>query len=347
MARVAIERGLNWLLEKQHERGSWSNRKLPALTALPMMAFVRSDHPRKDAAVVPARAFILKSVQKNGGIYHKSPISITGGLQTYNTAICMTALHLLNDPELAPVVLDARKFLSGMQRLDGSERNGGFGYNRKGFMSRPDLNNTTYALEAMRLTQDLEDIRGNGEMTVDIDWGAALKFLQRLQVDPTATSTDAGGFSYSFADPKGGTRTNAQDEVVFSAYGSMTYSGLLAMIYAQLPRSDPRVRSAVEWAARHWDLEENPGMGANGLFFFYSVLGKALNAYGVDELQGEGDGNIKWREDLIREVAARQILDDTGESGHWINTESKRFLEGDPVLVTSYSLLALLFALGK
>jgi squalene-hopene/tetraprenyl-beta-curcumene cyclase len=312
-----------------------------------MMAFARSDHPDKEQVLARARAFLLKNVRDDGGIYYKSAISITGGLQTYNTAICMTGLHLLDDPELAPVVLAARKFLAATQRLDGSQRDGGFGYNRKGFMSRPDLNNTTYALEAMRLTQDLEDLRAQGEMTVDIDWGAALKFLQRLQVDPGAESEDAGGFNYTFSDPKAGTRTNAQDEIVFNAYGSMTYSGLLAMIYAQLPRSDPRVRSAVDWAARHWSLDENPGMGSSGLFFFYNVLGKALNAYGVDELPSAGSENIKWREDLIKKVAARQIVDESGTTGHWVNTESKRFLEGDAILVTSYSLLALLFALGK
>ncbi len=346
-AHAAIERGLNWLIELQDERGSWSNRKMPALTALPMMAFVRSDHPEKDHVLARARAFLLKNVRDDGGIYYKSVLSITGGLQTYNTAICMTGLHLLNDPKLAAVVLNARTFLAATQRLDGSDRNGGFGYNRKGFMSRPDLNNTTYALEAMRLSQDLEDLRAGGEMTVDIDWGAALKFLQRLQVDPAAASADAGGFNYTFADPKAGTHTNAQDEIVFNAYGSMTYSGLLAMLYAQLPRSDPRVRSAVDWAARHWSLEENPGMGASGLFFFYNVLGKALNAYGVDELPTEDDTRINWREALIRKVVAEQIIDDSGTAGHWVNGESKRFLEGDPILVTSYSLLALLFALGK
>ena len=52
----------------------------------------------------------------------------------------------------------------------------------------------------------------------------------------------------------------------------MTYAGLLAMIYANVSPQDVRVRSALDWAMRQWSLEENPGMGQEGLYFFCQFL---------------------------------------------------------------------------
>lgn len=346
-AEQALRRGLDWLAEQQHERGSWSSPRLPALTGLPLTAFARSEHPRRAAVVKKASAFILANVHADGGIYYKAPISITGGLTTYNTAICMAALNALDDPELAPVILKARRFIAASQRLDDSGRHGGFGYNRSGRMSRPDLNNTTYAVEAMRLTQHLEDRRTPGGSAIDLEWDAALRFLKRLQNDPNAGNKDAGGFHYNLTEPMAGTETNKEDVLTLRAYGSMTYSGLLALIYADVERSDPRVRSAFDWAGRHWTLEENPGMGARGLFFFYYVLSKALRAYGAEQIAVGKEPPIRWREELLRRLVALQIVDETADTGYWINAQSKKFMEGNAVLVTAYALLALQNALAR
>jgi squalene-hopene/tetraprenyl-beta-curcumene cyclase len=40
------------------------------------------------------------------------------------------------------------------------------------------------------------------------------------------------------------------------SYGTMTYAGLLSLIYADVKKNDPRVQAAVDWLSRHYTLEE-------------------------------------------------------------------------------------------
>ena len=92
-ARAALDRGLQWLLSKQQEDGHWSNRDFPALTALPLWALVKGE-PADKEAVQKAVKYILSCVHDNGAIYVEPKEDRKGGgLSTYNTAICMIALH--------------------------------------------------------------------------------------------------------------------------------------------------------------------------------------------------------------------------------------------------------------
>ncbi len=45
---------------------------------------------------------------------------------------------------------------------------------------------------------------------------------------------------------------------------------------------------------------------------------------------------MNWRRDLALKTLANQAND-----GSWVNAKSNRWMENDPILVTSYSLLAL------
>ena len=60
----------------------------------------------------------------------------------------------------------------------------------------------------------------------------------------------------------------------------MTYAGLKSMIYAGVKKDDPRVKAAYEWVQKHYTLDENPGMGGNGLYYYYHTFAKALDAIG-------------------------------------------------------------------
>ena len=53
------------------------------------------------------------------------------------------------------------------------------------------------------------------------------------------------------------------------AYGSMTYAGMQSLIYANVDKNDPRVKLALKWLENSYNLDENPGMGVQGLYYYY------------------------------------------------------------------------------
>ncbi|MFC1498510.1 prenyltransferase/squalene oxidase repeat-containing protein [Verrucomicrobiota bacterium] len=337
---AAIDRSLDWLADKQKKDGSWSNGDFPALTALSLQSFAKGSHPKQKEVIDKAVKYILSHVQKNGGIYKKIEGRKGGGLSNYNTAICMTALHSTGDKSLTRVIQNARKFIAGTQHLGDDDYKGGFGYDRKTGREYTDLLNTFYSLQGMATTADVEDTRPKGEQKVDINWAETVKYIERMQNKPESGKNDAGGFFYKPDESKAGTTTNKQGVVVLRSYGSMTYAGLLAMIYANVSREDTRVQSAFKWSAEHWSLEENPGMGAQGLYFFYNVLTKSLSSYGADLIPREDGSYVNWKIELAKKLVSSQKIDPETGHGYWINQEG-RFWEQDPVLCTAYAVLAL------
>jgi len=337
---ATINRGLDWLIAHQNKDGSWSNPSFPALTALPARALLQGRTPAAGAAVDKGIKHILTAVNDDGGIYKHVPGRKGGGLSNYNTAICISTLHASGRKSLTGVILNARKFLAGAQHFGDDVYNGGFGYDRQTKRAYTDLLNTYYTVTAMRETQGIEDLRDKSEKRVDINWNKTLKFVERMQNKPDTTADDAGGFVYNPTDPKAGTTTNAAGVVVFRSYGSITYAGMLALMYAEVSRDDPRVQSAFDWASRHWSLDENPGMGPEGLYFFYNVLTRALSATGHDLVPLTDGSFVNWKAEVAKKLVATQVIDpDTGQ-GYWVN-KTGRYWENDPILVTSYSLLAL------
>jgi squalene-hopene/tetraprenyl-beta-curcumene cyclase len=285
-------------------------------------------------------AYLLSCVQPDGGIYRTVSGQKGGGLGNYNTAICMTALYATRDKSLVPVVLKAREFVAATQHAGDDIYQGGFGYDARTGRAYTDMLNTFYSVEAMTVTAGAEELRPAGEKRADIDWKATISFLERMQNAGDAPADDRGGFVYNPTDPKGGTVTNAQGVVTFRSYGSITYAGMLSLIYANVNRTDPRVASALDWASRHWTLDENPGMGAEGLFFFYNILTRSLAACGVDLVPQSGGSAVDWRVELARKLISLQKVDPESGHGYWMN-EAGRYWENNPVLVSSYALLAL------
>ena len=345
-ARAAMGKGAAWLAAQQQADGHWALADSPALTGLSMWALQRSDPAAYRSAIDRALVFVLTSVQEDGSIWRRPSMQRKGGgLANYNTAVCMTALHALGRPELVPVVQNARAYLSKMQYLGPGSYRGGMGYDTDQGRPYADLSNSYMAYEAMRLTQDVEDLRTAGEPKADLDWAAAREFLAQIQnlkgVNTNSwASEDAdneGGFAYS--PGAGASTTNADGKVTLRSYGSMTYAGLLALIYAQVDAQDARVQSAKDWASRHWSLDENPGMGQEGLYYFFNVLTKSLAAAGDDTLALPDGRTVAWREEVVRRLIALQKPD-----GFWVN-ENNRWWEADPNLVTAYTLLALATAM--
>ena len=353
-AQQAVQQGTQWLLAQQQPEGFWSNKDFPALTALPLWALAQSGTTNRPA-IDKAVAYILSCAHEDGSIWREPSVKQKGGgLANYNTAICMAALNALGRAELIPVIQKARAFIAKSQHLGDDIYKGGMGYDPETGRPYADLSNSYIAYEAMRLTENVEDLRKEGDPKADLDWKAAQEFIERVQNrtesnDQPWASDDPenkGGFAYKPDSSQAGSVTNADGKICFRSYGSMTYAGLLSFIYAEVDRQDPRVVSAFDWAARHWTLDENPGMGQQGLYYFYNVLAKALLLNGQSELKMP-DGSVKnWRAELTKKIWSLRREDPAGGGAHWVNDEN-RWWEGDPVLTTSYSLLALQAAMKQ
>jgi len=329
---AAIERGMRFLLAQQQPDGHFSDSNTPALTALPLWAMSVTGDVKASAPARRAADFVLACQRDDGGFYvaaqpRKDGTGGPGGLSTYNTAVCLTAL---NESGLAPArpLLKARTFLAQSQ-LDGDDTlAGGFGYGRPDARRRyADLSNTAYAMDAMRRTEKLEEFRPAGERKADINWDLALSFVENLQ---QKQGERRGGAAYNERTPQAGSHTNRSGRVRLMAYGSMSYAAVMSMMHAKLSKGDPRVRNALDYCERFWTLDENPGMGTQGLYYYYDILARALSVASVDRV-----GEHAWRAELADKLLALQKPD-----GSWSN-ENNRFWEGDPVLVTSFSVLCL------
>jgi squalene-hopene/tetraprenyl-beta-curcumene cyclase len=100
-----------------------------------------------------------------------------------------------------------------------------------------------------------------------------------------------------------------------------------------------RVRHAREWIARNYTLDENPGVGQQGLYYYFVTFARALDAWGEETIEVVGaNGEIEtrdWANDLIDRLSELQ-----NEDGSFVNVHD-RWMEGDPVLVSAYALIAL------
>ena len=188
------------------------------------------------------------------------------------------------------------------------------------------------ALDAMRRTEKAEDFRPKGEARADVDWEKAIKFVTRLQ---EKEGERAGGAAYNERTAQAGTATNKSGRVELRAYGSMSYAAVLSMCHAKLTRSDPRVKSALDYCSKFWTVDENPGMGNQGLYYYYDILSRALSVAGIVELEQPNGRKINWKNELAAKLLALQKPD-----GSWVN-DNNRFWENDPVLVTSFAILTL------
>ncbi|MCI0745711.1 MAG: cycloartenol synthase [Verrucomicrobia subdivision 3 bacterium] len=338
----AIDRGLAWLKAEQNTNGFWSTPDHPALTALALMAF-KGDPSRRfpdEAYLRKGYAHILACAKPNGGIY-------TTNLPTYNTALAMLALVAANNPAYEPTLRKARQFLAGLQADFGEKGkfdnvfDGGIGYGTK--YEHSDMGNTVQALEALHYTKHLLEDQRSADAK-DLNWAAAIHFLQNCQNlrshnDQPWVSDDAadrGGFVYYPGHSMAGGHTNkTTGRVALRSYGSISYAGLLSYIYADLKRDDPRVRAVLEWLRGNYTLEENPGMGQQGLYYYFHTMAKALTAYGINELELADGRKVDWRKEL-----ATRLIDAQQRDGSWAN-DNGRWWEKDPALVTAYAVLTL------
>lgn len=341
----SVDRGLKWLQTQQNPQGYWSQPEHPALTALALTALMRDPSGQIKAkpslGITKGYEYLLKCVQPDGGIYVKD-------MANYNTSVAMTALLAAYHPSHEPILLKARNYIIGLQSDFGEKGktddpyDGGIGYG--GTYPHSDMSNTTFALESIYYTKFLvKDKAADSSQIQQLNWPAAIKFIERSQNlpgynDQSWASDDPqnkGGFIYFPGDSKAGKVTLPSGKTALRSYGSISYAGLLSFAYADLNRDDARVKAVLDWLQKNYTLEENPGMGADGLYYYYHTMAKALSAQGVKTIKLQNGKEIDWRKDL-----ALKLINLQGTDGSWVNN-SGRWWEKDPVLVTCYAAIAL------
>lgn len=360
-ARAAdmIDRAIDFLRAAQDEAtGGWNVQptgpQLPAITGLVLIGML--DQPGIDAhdpAVQRGVEFLLSFLQPDGGIHD-------GILPSYNSSIALSALSRLDSPTARAAIPALQSFLRNQQFgahpaaehagapvvAPGHPFYGGVGYGRHG---RPDLSNLAFMLQAMHDS----GVPGDDEV-----FQRAIVFLQRTQMldewndMPYADGSRQGGFIYStsvsgddigngqsFAGSIEETLDDGTRVSRLRAYGSMTYAGFKSYVYADLARDDPRVLAALDWIRRHYTLDENPGLGVDGLYYYFLTFARALDAWGeptIDVTRPDGSRESRdWANDLIDRLGGLQ------EPDGGFRPVGQRWMEGDRVLITAYALIAL------
>ncbi len=325
------DRAIAFLQKSQGTDGSYSSKLAgPGVTALVVAALIRNGVSPSDPVVEKAIKAMEKNIKKDGGIYDK-------GLANYTTSVALMGFAEANkDGKFNSVIKNATDFLKKLQYGEdvtpGDPRFGGSGY-MKG--DRPDLSNTQFLVDALIAA---------GVPKNDPAVQRAMKFISRCQNLPGETNDqpfakktsddDKGGFTYTPIDsddnkhktPDGGLRS----------LGAMTYGGLKSFLYAGVSKDDPRVKGALAWISKHYTLEENPGMGTAGLYYYYHTLAKAMTALGDDMFTDNDGKKHDWRKDLFEAMKKRQNKD-----GSFTNKGDRTFGEGDANLATAFALLSL------
>ncbi len=334
--RTLVNKGIDFLRTKgRAEDGSFSKESGSAVTSICVAAILKHrPEAKNDPQIQQSLKYIESFIRPDGGIYSEGSKH-----QNYETCIATLALKEANtDGKYDSTLAKAKAFIKQIQwdESEGITKDdpayGGAGY---GSHSRPDLSNTSFMIDAL---QNLGD--GADDEAIQ----KALMFVVRTQNlpghgndTPFADQVGDGGFYYTPA--AGGTSQAGNTENGgLRSYASMTYAGLKSMIFAGLTADDPRVKAAMTFIRKNYSLETNPGMGSAGLYYYYHTFAKSLTAAGIDTLDdAEGKPHV-WREELVQTLAASQQSD-----GSWINSQSDRWMEGNPNLVTAYSLLALAY----
>ena len=332
--KAIADKAIAYLRTRQGQDGSFVPRLAgPGVSAVVAAALLRNGVKPDDPLLAKTLNYLESKVQPDGGVYEKQ-------FANYTTSVALVAFAEANSGgKYDAVIQNATKFLRSLQAgSDGSMqpgelRFGGLGYDGK---SRPDMSNTQYFLDALQAA-------GVGKDDPAVQ--RALVFVSRCQNLKTehndqpfaanATEDDKGGLVYNPIDAEKNQRDGTPQGGLRSA-GAMTYAGLKSFLYAGVSKDDPRVKAAMKWIRGHYTLDQNPGMGQAGLFYYYHTFGKALAAWGEDNFTDDKGKTHNWRTDLFAALKKRQQ-----PNGSWANAGDRAFGESTPELATAFGLMAL------
>lgn len=331
----AVKRATDYLRAHQAEDGSFSSMMGSGVTSMTLIGLMQNGYTTDDPLVAKALEYLETKVQADGAIYDEKL-----GFGNYETSVAVVAFATANKDgkgKYDKILQNAEKYLRKHQWDESEGRTpedtnyGGAGYGG-GRMSRPDLSNTGFLLDALVAL---------GAGPNDDAVKKALVFVSRCQnlesqynTLPYASEDPDGGFIYT---PLAAEKPGPDGKIApLKSYGSMTYTGFKSLIYAGLTPDDLRFKAALEWLTKQYSVKENPGQGQAGLYYYYSTMAKALKVYGQDTFTDKDGVAHNWRQEIVAELLAGQQ-----EDGSWVNSESSRWMENDANLATSYALMVL------
>lgn len=336
---AAVEKAVKYCRKSQADDGSWGGKVSPGITGIVLAGLLKTGKLDKDDAMVEkALGYLEKQIDpKTGHVAGQAK----EGHRNYVTCVNVMALVASGRPKYKKAIEAAGKFLTELQWDEGEGKKpadefyGGAGYDSK---SRPDLSNTQMFLDALTAV---------GVPKGDAAYKKAAVFVSRCQnlagehnKQPWASKIQDGSFVYTVA-LGGDTKVSDKPdpEKGLPGYGSMTYAGVKSLLLSGIDRKDERITKGVEWLAKNYTVERNPGMPKEreqwGLYYYYYTMAKCLDVMGEEKFLDEKKVGHAWRADLTAALAKRQR-----EDGSWANAVD-RWLESNPHLTTGYALWTL------
>jgi squalene-hopene/tetraprenyl-beta-curcumene cyclase len=315
----ALRRGRAYLLAGQTDDGALGPRERPdvcgvATTALALWALSRTEDLATDSAPSDRAArYLLAHVQPDGGVYDPRR-----ALHVYTSGVAARALQ-------------ARCADAPSEELERAWRNAEVFAHRRGVPeSVLDEDGEARLPTGQAPERAAELLHGDAELGEAEE--RALRFLEQL----SGASAEVGPL-----------RTRAHGwRLPPGVDAPFSYEDVLPIVYRSLRPEDDLARRALAAIRKHYTLERNPDLTRRygdggfreehqGIYYYYLLLARTLAAFGDPSLHLESGEEHDWVRELARRLLVLQRPD-----GAWSNA-SDRWWEGEPVLVTSYAMLAL------
>ncbi len=315
---AAIQRGSSWLLARQGKDGTFlpGSQESPCplpLTAMALWALAEAAPSEvcMDQAISAALETLLRHRQPAGGIYDPAC-----GLSVYSSGVASQALRACLGRQETP---GARNALVEVEA---------FLARRSSPESMVDARAAPLtSLDALAVARTLEDQR----VGLSSAQQAATKFLSR-----TLRSSGKGVAS---GRGREGSRVGARAH-------AFAYEDVLPLVFEPLRPNEPRLQKARDAIERYYTLDRNPDLtkrygplgffpGTQGLYYYYLVLARTLGAFESPIVPTPRGPRTDWVRELTEKLLSLQE-----PQGLWQNKDP-RWWESEPVLVTSYALLAL------
>ena len=354
-ALEALEKGVAFLINGQNKEKGFFFYPDCGITLLSALAIATS--PLRDKYkenIQKAIDFALGFLKNDGSVRDER------GYVIYKTSLLLSLLCRFAREKYPKQIEAMKNYLLKAQYWDPKAaedwKNGGWGYDEKRKRARADMSNTVFAAEALHdagvpkdhpVWKRLQVFLTRSQNRTESN-NSRVKITEGKYAGKTWKPGNDGGFVYGPALTRSDAPPieNPDGTITYPSYGSMTYAGLLTMVYAFLSKKDGRVLAAWNWCQKNWTLEENPGIserkyagaGNKGLYYYYMTLAKALYHFGEPFITTPDGRKHNWAVELIERLKGLQK-----EGGFWKNKNPK-WCEDQKPIATSYAVQALSYA---